>query len=283
MRKKNIVAICYDFDGTLAPGNMQEHSLLPALKLKPSEFWKEVKDFAKENNMNEVLAYMCLILKKAKEAGHPIKRNEFKKHGKEIKLFRGVEKFFDKINEYGSSKKITIEHYIISSGLKEIIEGTKIKKHFKYIFASEFHYDENGVAVWPSVAIDYTNKTQYLFRINKNIMNIWDNSQINKYIEEEKRRIPFRKIIYIGDGETDIPSMKMVNHQGGYSIAVYDESKRSSKNKKSPRDVCLELIEHRRAKFIAPANYNTNSKLFKLLKLIIDKISIDDDLMSKQP
>lgn len=231
MRKKKIrVAICYDFDGTLAPGNLQEHSLLPELNLRPSVFWNEVKKWAKDHNMNEVLAYMYLTLKKSEENNHPIKRQAFKKHGRTIKLFEGVTEFFDEIKKYSEQKNITIEHYIISSGLKEIIEGTSIARKFKYIFASEFFYDINGVAKWPAVAIDYTAKTQFLFRINKGIFNIWDNNTINKYIPENERYIPFKRIIYIGDGETDIPCMKMVNHQGGYSIAVYEPHKKKQNN-----------------------------------------------------
>ncbi len=221
MRNKKIkIAICYDFGGTLAPGNMQEHSLLPALKLKAKDFWKEVKDFAQKNNMNEILSYMYLTLEKSKQANQQIKRKAFKDHGKNIKLFEGVDKYFDLINAYAAEKNITIEHYIISSGLKEIIEGTKIKKHFRYIYASEFHYDVNGVAVWPACDVDYTLKTQFLFRVNKGTFEIWDNSKINKYTPENERYIPFKRMIYIGDGETDIPCMKMVNYQGGYSVAV---------------------------------------------------------------
>lgn len=275
---KTKIAICYDFDGTLAPGNMQEHTLLPALRQRPIQFWKEVKQFAKNNNMNEILSYMYLTLEKAKIHQHKIKRNAFKAHGKGIQLFNGVDKYFDLINAYASEKNITIEHYIISSGLKEIIEGTKIRKHFKYIFASEFYYDVNGVAIWPSVAIDYTAKTQFLFRINKNIMNVWDNIKINKYIPEEERYIPFKRMIYIGDGESDIPCMKMVNYQGGYSIAVYDPNKRGTKNKKSPKQICKELIKQKRARFMAAADYTENSKLVKIIKLIIDKIGVEKEL-----
>jgi phosphoserine phosphatase len=277
-KRKTRMAICYDFDGTLAPGNMQEHSLLPALNLRPEQFWKEVKAFANQNNMNENLAYMFLTLEKAKQNKHQIKRDSFKEHGKNITLFAGVEEYFNKINEYAKKNNILIEHYIISSGLKEIIEGTKISKYFKYIYASEFYYDVNGVATWPSSAIDYTLKTQYLFRINKGTFDIWDNSNINKYFPENERYIPFNRMIYIGDGETDIPCMKMVNHQGGYSIAVYNPNKRKSKNKKSPKEICLELLHQGRAKYTAEAKYSENSKLFIIIKKIIDKVSIEIEL-----
>lgn len=279
MRKKKIsVAICYDFDGTRAPGNMQEHSLLPELNLVAEDFWHEVKELAQKHNMNEVLAYMYLTLKKSDENNHPIRRQAFKKHGKTIKLFEGVSDFFDEMNNYAKNKGIIIQHYIISSGLKEIIEGTSIAKKFKYIFASEFFYDVNGVAKWPAVAIDYTAKTQYLFRINKGIFNIWDNSKINKYVDEEKRYLPFQRMIYIGDGETDVPAMKMINHKGGYSIAVYDPNKRNTKKRPSPKKTCEDLIKHGRANYIAPADYRKNSDIFKILTYIIDKIATEAGL-----
>lgn len=279
MKNKTKIAICYDFDGTLSPGNMQEHSLLPSLEINdPKKFWTEVKNFAKEKNMNEVLAYMYLTILKSKEKKKPIKRENFAEHGKNIKLFEGVDNYFDTVNDYAKTRNCLVEHYIISSGLKEIIEGNKISKKFKFIYASEYYYDENGVAVWPANAIDYTAKTQYLFRINKGTLNIWDNSKINKFVPQEQRTIPFSNIIYLGDGETDIPAMKMINYQGGYSIAVYDSNKRSSKNKKSPKAICQELIKYGRASYLAPANYGSDSELLLLIKGIIDKISIESDL-----
>lgn len=277
-KKKLKVAICYDFDGTLAPGNMQEHSLLPELGIKSKVFWDEVKDAAKTKKLNEILAYMHLTLDKARAAHHKITRQAFRNHGKNIKLFDGLGEYFNLINEYAKSKNIELEHYVISSGLKEIIEGTVLKRKFKFIFASEFLYDENGVAIWPALAIDYTNKTQYLFRINKGILNVWDNTKINKFTPEEKRRIPFSRMIYIGDGETDIPAMKMVNLQGGYSIAVYDTNKRHSERKSSPKEICFELVKHKRASFIAPANFTEKSTLFNLLITILNKITVEGDL-----
>lgn len=274
MSQKNLkIAICYDFDGTLSPGNMQEHSLLPELNLNPKEFWEEVKKLAKTSKMNEILAYMYLILEKANSAHKEITRKAFQKHGKKIPLFSGVENFFNQINSFASDRGVVIEHYVISSGLKEIIEGTSIKKYFKFIFASEFFYDVNKVAKWPAVAIDYTNKTQYLFRINKGILNVWDNTKINKYIKERDRHMPFRRMIYIGDGETDIPCMKMVNYKGGYSIAVYDPY-----NKKAKK-ISQELIKQQRAKYIAKADFTVEGELYNLLSKIIQKIILEEDLI----
>jgi len=277
-KQKTKIAICYDFDGTLAPGNMHEHSFLPELKIKKELFWGEVKELAKEHNMNEILAYMHLTLKKANENSHEIKRETFINLGKNIRLFKGVNSFFKNINNYAVNKNIIIEHYIISSGLKELIEGTSIKTNFKYIFASEYMYDVNGVAIWPSLAIDYTNKTQYLFRINKGILNSWDNTKINKYTPAAERPIPFSRIIYIGDGETDIPAMKTVNAQGGYSIAVFDQNKRHSKRKKSPKEICSELVKYNRASFIAPADFSKNKDLDKIIKIILSNIIAKTEL-----
>ncbi len=278
-RRYTTVAIAYDFDGTLAPGNMQEHSFIPELKINVGSFWAEVKEKAQKHDMNEILAYMHLMLTKAEEKEKPITMQAFIDHGKGIKFFDGVEAYFDKINAYAKSKGIKIEHYIISSGLREILKGTKIFNHFENVYASAFEFDVNGVAKWPALAVDYTNKTQFLFRINKGIKNSWDNSQINKYIKEEDRPMPFSRMIYIGDGETDIPAMKMINYQGGTSIAVYNPNVRAKKGKKSPKQVCQELIIHGRATYIAPADYRDTSELFKLLTKIIDKIALDSELI----
>nr|WP_260182328.1 HAD family hydrolase [Ornithobacterium rhinotracheale] len=181
------------------------------------------------------------------------------------------------MNEYAKDKNIIIEHYIISSGLRDILKGTSIHRHFKKVFASGYMYDANDVAVWPALAIDYTNKTQFLFRINKGIVNSWDNSKINKYILESERHIPFSRMIYIGDGETDVPAMKMVNYQGGTSIAVYNPNTRTKAGKKAKKN-CEELLKQKRATYIAPARYTEDSELFEIIRLCIDQISTKVDL-----
>jgi len=190
-KKLQRIAIAYDFDGTLAPGNMQQHSFIPKLGVDSSIFWKEVKGIAKENDMNEILAYMHLMLKKAQEKNIPITKKAFVDHGKGMPMFPGVVEYFKKINDYAKSKGLIIEHYIISSGLRDILKGTPIHKEFEMVFASAYKYDVNDVAEWPALAIDYTNKTQFLFRINKGIKNAWDNESINKFMPEEERPMPF--------------------------------------------------------------------------------------------
>jgi len=275
-RKLIRIAIAYDFDGTLAPGNMQEHSFIPKLGINKTEFWKTANAVAKEQDMDHILAYMQLMLQKAEEKHIPVTRKAFFEHGKEIRFFKGIETYFDRINKYAAEREAVIDHHIISSGVRDIIKGTSIARHFKNIFASGFAFDANDVAVWPALAINYTNKTQYLFRINKGIDNSYDNTLINKYIEHDKRPIPFPRMIYLGDGETDVPAMKMIKQEGGTAIAVYDPHKGKKKDKPSAKEICEELILQNRADYIAPADYTENSKLNNLLRVLINKI-IDEE------
>ena len=279
MSKKLIkVAIAYDFDGTLAPGNMQEHTFLPSLGIHATNFWTKAKEIARENDMDEILAYMQLSLDEAKRKDLPIRRSDFEHYGSGITFFEGVETYFDRINLYGREKDIVIEHYIISSGLREFISGTKIAKYFTKIYASGYKYDASGVAVWPALAINYTNKTQYLFRINKGISNSYDNSLINKFLPENERPVPFSQMIYIGDGETDVPAMKMIKYQGGAAIAVYNAKIKAKKDKLSPKQICEDLILQNRADYIAPADYTEGSILDKVIKLVIEKIHAEVEL-----
>ena len=281
MSKRKIrIAIAYDFDGTLAPGNMQEHSFIPRLGLDNDAFWAESNGMAKEHDMDDILAYMQLMLKKAAEKQIPVTKKALLEHGKQIRFFDGVESYFEIINWYAEKRNALIEHHIISSGVRDIIKGTSIAKHFKNIFASGYVFDNQDIAIWPALAINYTNKTQYLFRINKGIHNSYDNSLINKYVEEEKRPIPFSRMIYLGDGETDVPAMKMIKFKGGTAIAVYDPNKRKEKNKPSAKEICEELIRQDRADYLAPADYTENSKLLIILQNLIDKIVQEEILKS---
>jgi len=272
------IAIAYDFDGTLAPGNMQEHSFIPKLGIDKSAFWQEANKIAKDNDADEILTYMQLMLKKANEKNIPVTQNAFMEHGKEIQFFEGVDTFFDRINVFAKSLGIELDHYIISSGVRDIIKGTPIARYFKNVFASGYIFDVNGVAVWPALAINYTTKTQYLFRINKGINNSYDNKLINKFVEYDKRPVPFSNMIYLGDGETDIPAMKMIKYQGGTAIAVYNPAIRKKKDKPSPKQICEKLIEDKRADFIAPADYTDKSKLNLLLHTIMRRIIEEENL-----
>lgn len=281
MSKKKIpMAIAYDFDGTLAPGNMQEHSFIPGLKIKKKDFWNEVKRIAQKNDMDQILAYMKLMLSKAEAAGKEINKTAFKKHGENLPFFKGVKNWFRRINRYAAQRNIKLKHFIISSGLRELIEGSVIKKEFECIFASGFMYDQHEVAKWPALAINYTGKTQYLFRINKGISNSYDDKKINEFTRPEDRPIPFSNMIYIGDGETDIPCMKMIKYQNGYAIAVYDPNTRHSKNKESHREKALKLLKDRRADYAVRADYTDGAELDSIVKTIIDKISAENKLAS---
>lgn len=274
------MAIAYDFDGTLAPGNMQEYNFIPDLNMDKGEFWQEANELAKKHDMDEVLAYMHLMLIKAKEKNIPIREEAFMKYGEKITFFEGVESYFERINAYAASKNMHLEHFIISSGLREFVKGTAIAKHFKTIYASGFEYDENGVACWPALVVNYTNKTQYLFRINKGIYNSYDNTLINKSMPEDERAVPFSNFIYIGDGETDVPAMKMVNLYGGTTIAVYNPASVATPHRpKSSKDICLDLIRQNRADYIAPTNYTEGGELDVMLKKIIDKTAMEQDLL----
>lgn len=276
--KTNKIAIAYDFDGTLAPGNMQEHTFLPSLGIPASSFWAKANELARDNDMDEILAYMQLLLDEARRRDLPIRKSDFEQYGSGITFFEGVETYFDRINSYAEEKNVVLNHYVISSGLREFINGTRIAGHFTNIFASGYRYDASGVAVWPAMAINFTNKTQYLFRINKGINNSYDNSLINKYLPDSERPVPFQQMIYIGDGETDVPAMKMIKYRGGTAIAVYNQLIHAKKDKRSPKQICEELIVQNRADFIAPADYTEGSTLDKLIKLNIDKIAAGIEL-----
>lgn len=263
-QSKAQVAIVYDFDGTLAPGNMQEQSFLPALGMDGREFWEKAKTRAKKHDMDEILAYMELMIEESRRTERPITRDTFKGDGERIKFFAGVESWFPRINEHGESAGAAVSHFIISSGNQETIEGTRIAKFFRRIFASSFRYDANGVAVWPALAVNYTTKSQFLYRINKGIDSVYDNTQINKYTPEEDRPFPFKNFIYIGDGDTDVPAMKMVTYQGGRSIVVYQRDRKEDAHR---------LVEERRADIAVPADYTDGSLLDRAVRAGIQQIA----------
>ena len=272
MRNIPIVALIYDFDGTLSPGNMQEFGFIQAIGKKPGEFWQESDEIAIGQDASNILSYMKLMFDEAREAGIKLRRSDFKKFGKSIELFDGVKDWFRLVNAYGRSKGVKVEHYINSSGLAEMIEGTQIAKEFKRIFACSFLYNKAGEAEWPGVAVDYTAKTQFLFKINKGILSIRDNKLVNESQAEENKRIPFPHMIYFGDGETDVPCMKIVKMFGGHSIAVYNQKNIHKK------DVAKTLFKQGRVNFITPAVYTKDSRTYRIVCAIIDKIKADYSL-----
>lgn len=275
-KKKPIVALIYDFDGTLSPLNMQEYDFLKAIGIKnKAAFWKENNELIKEHEASNILCYMKLMIDKARAAKVSIKREQFVNFGKSIELYKGVEEWFDLINQIGKEEGVTIQHFINSSGLKEMIEGTKIGKKFKQIYACSFMY-EDGVAVWPAVAVDFTTKTQFLFMINKGISSITENYKVNQYIEESMRPIPFNQMIYFGDGETDIPCMKLIKQQGGNSIAVYKP--RDKKKKKGAE----KLVHDRRVNFACAADYTKGGEIYTIVESIIKQIKNNFDFAQLQ-
>ncbi len=263
------VALVYDFDGTLAPGNMQEFGFVQAIGKDPNEFWNRTYEMAVGNDASTILCYMYLMLQEAKANGISLKRDNFRKFGSMIKLYQGVEEWFSLINQYGKSIGLNIQHYINSSGLKEMVEGTSIAKEFENIYACSFLYDTEGNAYWPAVAVDYTTKTQFLFKINKGIKEVSDNKKINEYVAKEDRPIPFERMIYFGDGETDVPSMSVVKSQGGHAIAVYGDQKKKA--------TATKLINANRVDFMCKADFSEGGEVYSTVCRILNKIRADYD------
>ena len=269
-RKRPKMAICYDFDGTLASGNLQEYDYIPQLNMSTKEFWTEVRQRAQNQKSDEILAYMGLMIEKAnagRARGIQVTRQAFADYAKKVKLFKGVGGWLERINQAGKDNEIVVEHYIISSGIREMIEGTSIAGHFAKIYASSFMYDQHGVAYWPSLAVNYTTKTQFIFRINKGCLEEWDNSSINEYQPHSDRPIPFERIVYLGDGLTDVPCMRLVKDQGGHSIAVYQP-------KSSQRKAAAEkLLIQGRVNFVASGDYSKDKTIDHIMMTILRKVS----------
>lgn len=276
MKKRPTVALIYDFDGTLSPGNMQEFGFIQAIGKTPDEFWRQSNQVPEGQEVSSILSYMKLMIDEAREKGISLTRDSFVSFGKHIELYDGVKEWFSLINDYGRRHGVVVEHYINSSGQTELIEGTSIAKEFKKIFACSFWYDESGVAVWPAVAVDYTGKTQFLFKIAKGIMDISDNTKVNESQKEDDKPIPFSHMIYLGDGTTDIPCMKIVKMFGGNSIAVY-----SPENRKQ-HDTARKLLKQDRVNFICQADYRVGGQIYEVVTTIIDKIKAENDFQTLQ-
>lgn len=264
-----VLAICYDFDKTLSPDDMQAQGYIQSIDYEVDDFWRESNELSEKNEMDRNLAYMYLMAEKSR--GKVLFTKEtLHNDGAKVKLYPGVATWFDRINDYGEKKGVKVEHYIISSGLKEMIEGTEVADKFKKIYASSFYFDESGVAVWPAQVVNYTNKTQFLFRIEKGVLDIND-SAVNEYFSPEEMRVPFRNMIYIGDSDTDIPCMKLVNSYGGHSIGVYNaETMEKTKVYKMMRDG--------RIRYFAPADYTEGKELDLLVRAIIDRTTANEAL-----
>lgn len=270
---KPIVALCYDFDKTLSPDNMQAQGYIQDVGYDVDKFWKESDSLAGGNGMDSNLAYMYMMVREA-EGNLILNKRALADYGARVSLYPGVDSWFERIREYGLRRGIVVEHYIISSGLKEMIEGTAVALQgaFKAIYASSFYFDERGVAKWPAQAVNHTNKTQFLFRIQKGVLNVND-PEVNSSFRPSELRVPFRNMIYIGDSDTDIPCMKLVNTNGGHSIGVFDPTSMD-------KEKVHAMMRANRIRYFVPADYRVDSMLETLVHRIIDETATFEALQA---
>ena len=263
-----IVALIYDFDKTLSPRDMEEYSFIPGIGMEPDEFWSLCNEFSRKHQMDGTLTYMYLMQKLAR-GRLDLTREAMARQGEAVEFFPGVEEWFGRINRIGREAGVVVEHYIISSGLTEIIRGSAIGKYFKAVFAASFLYDESEHPVWASGAVNYTSKTQYLFRINKGILDVTNDRDLNAFTPEYMRRVPFSNMIYVGDGLTDVPCMKMTRQKGGYSIAVHPPGK---------TELADDMLLQGRADFSVEADYTPGSEIEQVVSMLMRRICASHEL-----
>lgn len=273
MSSKPIFAVMYDFDRTLCPKDMQEYQFIPSLGMKAEDFWGVANNYAYEHNMDKINAYMYIMIKKSRELGLSLTRDKIVGCGKNIELFPGVSEWFDRLNKFGDDHGVQVEHYVLSSGLKEIIEGSAIGKCFKQIYASEFLYDDSGNAVFSKSVVNYTSKTQFVYRINKGVFDVSNDYDLNRSTLESDRRVPFQNMLYIGDGLSDVPCMKMVKAYGGHSIAVYKDE--------AGKILVDDLLYHDRVDYIYPTDYTENSGIDLTVKNMIRIAAVEHKLSTE--
>ena len=272
MKEPLTIALIYDFDGTLAPGNMQEYDFIPAVGKSNKEFWPAANTLAEEQDADMVLTYMARMIQEAKSKGLSLKREAFQESGRRVTLYKGVRVWFARITAYGADLGVDVEHYDISSGLREIIEGSGIAHEFKQLSACEFYYDESGLAAWPKLDVNFTNKTQFVYRINKGILDIARDKELNDSMPDDSKRVPFTNMVYVGDGLSDVPCMKMMRAYGGQAVAVYQKSNRAGVEK---------LLQDGRVDFIFPAVYREGTEFDKTVHNILRKMAVSDALSEK--
>ena len=273
-------ALIYDFDGTLARGNMQEVSFIPSVGMGIGDFWGAADQLTRDADGDNILMYMQLMLARSRENGAPVTKKTLREHGHDVKLFDGLKSdltgpgWFERINAFGKRYGLEIEHSIVSAGREEMIDGCPIRDAFTHVFASHFVYDDQGTAIWPAVGVNYTTKTQYLFRINKGVLNHWEHEKINRFMPDDDRPVPFDRMIFLGDGDTDVPTMKMMHTKGGFSIAVYDP-----RNSERDQDKIYGLISEDRVNFVAAADYREGTALDLIVKGLLGRIAINSGTM----
>ena len=270
--KKIKVALMYDFDKTLCTTDMQEYSFIPSLGMTPSEFWGAAGKIADSCGMERILSYMYLMVTECRKKGIPLTREYLNSCAANMKFYKGVESWFDRINAYGESIGLEIEHYVLSSGTTEIIQGSKIANKFKKIYGCEFHYNEEGIADFPLNSVNYTTKTQYIYRISKGILDITNDTDLNSKMEDKDKRVAMNNMIYFGDGLTDVPCMKLVHQSGGKSIALYQPGKIAKAS---------DLLLDGRVDFLTVTDYSEGSELETIVKMILERISIRHTLDTK--
>ena len=268
-----IVALLYDFDRTLCTQDMQNYAFIPSLGMDPEDFWREANDFGRREHMDGILAYMYTMIRKCREKGVPLTRESLRRCGESIVFFPGVDGWFDRIDRFGALLGVQVEHYVISSGLREIIDGSAIAGAFKEIYASEFYYDELGRPAWPKLAVNFTAKTQFVYRINKGVLDVSDDRTLNASMPDDSKRVPFTNMIYLGDGLSDVPCMKMMRAYGGQAIAVYQDANRPGVE---------QLLRQGRVDYIYPADYSEGSGLELTVKEIIRRMAVNHRLSEEK-
>jgi len=264
---QSTIALVYDFDGTLSPQPMQEYTVLPRMGVVPRDFWDRVNEEARATESDMMLVYLRHILETLDRRKIAVKREDFARMARAIRYFPGVEGWFARMNAYvraRSGGRVKLAHYLISAGQKEILDGVSIRRHFRRIYASEYHFNHHGVATFPKLLVTDTVKTQFLFRINKGKEALTES--INEHMPEAERPIPFHNMIYVGDGMTDVPSMALTKKSGGHTVAVYGAGKAREQG------ICVKLLEAGRADFIAEADYRRSSKLSRRMALLLDAV-----------
>jgi hypothetical protein len=264
------VAFVYDFDETLSTTYMQDYFLIPELGMKPDDFWKEANSWSAQNGVDQITGSMYYFKKVAQNVGLRLTKENLACCGEFIVYYKGVKEWFERINKYGKYLDLDIEHYIISSGYEEIIEGCSIRKFFKDVYGCAFAYDEDGLPIWPARVVNYSGKVQYLAKINKGLGK-FDDKAVNEFTPDDKRRIPYSRIIYFGDGMTDIPSMKVVKNRGGTAIAVY-------KPRSHHKEKAIKLLKDNRVNFALAADYRADKEIDCVIKTILNKIATERDL-----
>ena len=269
MEQEPIIAVLYDFDKTLCTQDMQNYGFIPSLGMAPEDFWRLANEFGWREKMDGILAYMYTMIQESRRRGVPLTRESLGRQGRRVAFFPGVEDWFDRINRFGAKQGVSVEHYVISSGLKEIIQGSAIAGAFKEIYASEFYYNDQGEPVWPKMAVNFTAKTQFVYRINKGVLDVSDDRTLNASMPDDSKRVPFSNMIYLGDGLSDVPCMKMMRSYGGQAIAVYQAVNRPGVE---------QLLRDGRVDFIFPADYREGSALEETMKNIIRKLAVSQRL-----